>query len=115
MRKLWFAHLARALVVFPGGYGTLDELAEILTLQQTRKLDRSIAVLLYGSEYWNEIINFEALVRHGMISREDLELFKYADDPVTALGLLKAGLAAEPGGATPDFAHSRSSRHGRAE
>jgi uncharacterized protein (TIGR00730 family) len=111
MRKLWFAHLARALVVFPGGFGTLDELAEILTLQQTRKLDRSITVLLYGSQYWKEIINFDALVRHGMISREDLELFKYADDPVTALGLLKTGLAAEPEEATLAFAHSRSSRH----
>jgi len=115
MRKLWFAHLARALVVFPGGYGTLDELAEILTLQQTRKLDRSTTILLYGSKYWNEIINFEALVAHGMISREDLELFKYADDPVTALGLLKAGLAAEPEEDTLAFAHSRSSRHGGGE
>jgi uncharacterized protein (TIGR00730 family) len=115
MRKLWFAHLARALVVFPGGFGTLDELTEILTLQQTRKLDRSIPVLLYGSEYWNEIINFEALARHGMISREDLEIFKYADDPVTALDLLKAGLATGPEAATPAFAHSRSSRHGGAE
>ena len=69
MRKLWFAHLARALVVFPGGFGTLDEMMEILTLQQTQKLDRSIAVLLYGSQYWKEIINFDALVRHGTISR----------------------------------------------
>ena len=111
MRKLWFAHLARALVVFPGGFGTLDELAEVLTLQQTRKLDRSITVLLYGSQYWKEIINFDALVRHGMINREDLELFKYADDPATALGLLKTGLTAEPEEITVAFAHSRSSRH----
>ena len=67
MRKLWFAHLARALVVFPGGFGTLDELTEILTLMQTRKIERHIPVVLYGSSYWNEIINFDALVRHGMI------------------------------------------------
>ena len=67
MRKLWFAHLARALVVFPGGFGTLDELTEILTLMQTKKIDRHIPVVLYGSSYWNEIINFDALVRHGMI------------------------------------------------
>jgi uncharacterized protein (TIGR00730 family) len=107
MRKLWFAHLARALVVFPGGFGTLDELTEILTLQQTHKLERRIPVLLYGSPYWNEIINFEALVRHGVISREDLDLFQYADDPVTALGLLQAGLAAEAEEATPAFARSR--------
>src|SRR5208282_1458363 len=62
MRKLWFAHLARALVVFPGGFGTLDELMEILTLAQTRKLERSIPVILYGSGYWHEILNFPALV-----------------------------------------------------
>jgi uncharacterized protein (TIGR00730 family) len=110
MRKLWFAHLARALVVFPGGFGTLDELAEILTLQQTGKLDRRIPVLLYGSDYWNEIINFDALVRHGMISREDLTLFRYADDPATALGLLQAALATEGEETAPAFAHSLTSR-----
>jgi uncharacterized protein (TIGR00730 family) len=109
MRKLWFAHLARALVVFPGGFGTLDELAEILTLQQTGKLDRRIPVVLYGSRYWNEIINFDALVRHGMIDRGDLELFRYADDPATALGLLQAGLATEAEAVTPSFADSRTS------
>jgi uncharacterized protein (TIGR00730 family) len=110
MRKLWFAHLARALVVFPGGFGTLDELAEILTLAQTRKLERPIPVLLYGTQYWKEIVNFEALVRHGMIGAEDLDLFMFVDDPVTALDLLKphllAGLAAAPSEATPDFARS---------
>jgi len=71
-RKLWFAHLAKAIVIFPGGFGTLDELSEILTLAQTRKLDRDIFILLYGSSYWNEIINFDALVRHGMIAPQDL-------------------------------------------
>jgi uncharacterized protein (TIGR00730 family) len=111
MRKLWFAHLARALVVFPGGFGTLDELAEILTLQQTGKFDRRIPVLLYGSEYWKEVISFDALVRHGMISREDLSLFRYADDPATALGLLQDALATEGGETAPAFAHSRTSRH----
>jgi uncharacterized protein (TIGR00730 family) len=107
MRKLWFAHLARALVVFPGGFGTLDELTEILTLMQTRKVDRRIPVVLYGSSYWNEIINFDALVRHGMISREDLALFQFADEPATALGLLQAGIVAELEEATPAIAHSR--------
>jgi hypothetical protein len=110
MRKLWFAHLARALVVFPGGFGTLDELAELLTLQQTQKLERKIPVLLYGSAYWHEIINFDALVRHGMIAPEDLALFRYADDPATALGLLQAALAAEPDQGTPGFARSRTTR-----
>ncbi len=111
MRKLWFAHLARALVVFPGGFGTLDELAEVLTLSQTRKLDRPIPVLLYGRDYWNEIINFDALVRHGMIDRDDLELFQYADDPGTALLLLQGRLKPEPPETTPSFARSQTPRH----
>ena len=106
MRKLWFAHLARALVVFPGGFGTLDEMAEILTLQQTQKLDRTITVLLYGSQYWKEIINFDALVRHGMIRAEDLKLFSFTDDPASALGLLQKGLRAQPEETLPAFAHS---------
>ncbi len=107
MRKLWFAHLARALVVFPGGFGTLDELTEILTLMQTRKIDRPIPIVLYGSSYWNEIINFDALVRHGMIDAEDLKLFQFADDPATALALLQAGIAAELEETTPAIARSR--------
>ncbi|HVN41976.1 MAG TPA: TIGR00730 family Rossman fold protein [Steroidobacteraceae bacterium] len=110
MRKLWFAYLARALVVFPGGFGTLDELAEILTLMQTRKIERRIPVVLYGSSYWKEIVNFDALVRHGMIDREDLELFRFADDPASALDLLKAGIAAELGEAMPAIAHSRTQK-----
>ena len=72
MRKLWFAHLARAVIALPGGFGTLDELFEILTLCQTRKLARPIVTLLYGPTYWEEIVNFPALVRHGMIAQEDL-------------------------------------------
>ncbi|MEP7061613.1 MAG: TIGR00730 family Rossman fold protein [Betaproteobacteria bacterium] len=107
MRKLWFAYMARALVVFPGGFGTLDEMTEILTLMQTRKLDRNIPVVLYGSEYWHEIINFDALVRHGMIAREDLELFRFADDPATALAILQKGIAAGLEEPTPAMAHSR--------
>ncbi|HEY0714538.1 MAG TPA: TIGR00730 family Rossman fold protein [Polyangia bacterium] len=109
MRKLWFAHLARALVVFPGGFGTLDELSEILTLQQTGKLERKIPILLYGSGYWKEILNFEALAKYGMISPEDLALFQFVDDPQTALALLVAALApaaAEPA-AKPAFASSK--------
>jgi uncharacterized protein (TIGR00730 family) len=107
MRKLWFAHLARALVVFPGGFGTLDEMSELLTLAQTRKLERPIKIVLYGSSYWNEIINFKALVRHGMIDSEDLDLFEYADEPAAALRILQAGLSIEFDSATPDFARSR--------
>jgi uncharacterized protein (TIGR00730 family) len=90
MRKLWFAHLAHALIAFPGGFGTLDELFEILTLAQTRKLDRSIPVLLYGRAYWEEIINFDALVRHGTIAAADLQLFEYVDEPRAAFERLKS-------------------------
>ena len=117
MRKLWFAHTACALVAFPGGFGTLDEMFEILTLQQTAKLDRKIVMLLYGSDYWREIIDFDALVRHGTVSPEDLKLFTFVDDPATALRALQAGLApsapatlsGEPAPTgTPGFAASRS-------
>jgi uncharacterized protein (TIGR00730 family) len=88
MRKLWFAYLAKALVVFPGGFGTMDEMMEVLTLSQTHKLAKKIGIVLYGSHYWSEVINFPALVKHGTISASDLELFRYADDPQTAFGLL---------------------------
>jgi uncharacterized protein (TIGR00730 family) len=107
MRKLWFAHLARALIAFPGGFGTLDELTEILTLVQTHKLSRDIPVILYGESYWREIVNFEALSRHGMIDAADLELFQFADEPAVALGIIKERLVAPPTGLSPAFAHSR--------
>jgi uncharacterized protein (TIGR00730 family) len=92
MRKLWFAYLAKALIVFPGGFGTLDEMMEVLTLTQTQKLAKKIAIVLYGSSYWKEVVNFDALVRHGTISADDLGLFQYADDPTAAFELLKAHL-----------------------
>src|SRR3984885_737407 len=92
MRKFWFAYLAKALVVFPGGFGTLDELFELLTLVQTQKLAKKIAIVIYGSSYWGEVINFDALVRHGTISADDLKLFRFADDVETAFQLLKEHL-----------------------
>jgi uncharacterized protein (TIGR00730 family) len=111
MRKLWFAHLARALVVFPGGFGTLDEMMEILTLMQTRKIARTIPVILYGSAYWNDIVDFEALVRHGMIEASDLRLFQWADDPAQAVELMQKGIATEcVAEKTPAIAHSRTPR-----
>jgi len=106
MRKLWFAHLARAFVAFPGGFGTLDELFEMLTLAQTHKLDRRILILLYGTEYWREIVDFEALVRQGMIAREDLGLFRLVDSPAEAFAVLREGLGTALAGATPDIAKS---------
>jgi uncharacterized protein (TIGR00730 family) len=107
MRKLWFAHLARALVVFPGGFGTLDELMEVLTLMQTEKIDRRIPVLLYGTAYWKEVIDFDALVRHGMIDPEDMALFRFADDPAAALALLQSSIERKTEEETPAIAHSR--------
>jgi uncharacterized protein (TIGR00730 family) len=92
MRKFWFAYLSKALVVFPGGFGTMDELMELLTLSQTQKLAKKMTIVLYGSAYWKEIVNWQALVKYGMISPEDLDLFHYADDPQTAFELLKVGL-----------------------
>jgi len=92
MRKFWFAYLAKALVVFPGGFGTLDELSEILTLAQTEKLESKILIVLYGSGFWNEIINFEALVKYGMIADSDMNLFRFADTPQEALDILREGL-----------------------
>ena len=94
MRKFWFAYLSKALVVFPGGYGTMDELMELLTLSQTQKLAKKITIVLYGSAYWKEIINFDALVKYQMISPEDLNLFQYADDPQSAFEILKTALLA---------------------
>jgi len=92
MRKFWFAYLAKALVVFPGGFGTLDELMEMLTLVQTRKLQKKMVIVLYGTAFWKEIVNFDALVKYGTIAPEDLKLFEYADDPKSALEILKEGL-----------------------
>ena len=89
MRKFWFAYLAKALVIFPGGFGTMDELFELLTLAQTRKLESKIVIVLYGSKFWHEVLNFEALVRHGTIDTGDLRLFQYADSPESALGILQ--------------------------
>ncbi|MCW5576471.1 MAG: TIGR00730 family Rossman fold protein, partial [Burkholderiales bacterium] len=79
MRKFWFAYLAKALVVFPGGYGTLDELFEMLTLVQTKRMRKPMPIVLFGNDYWNEVINFDALVRHGTIDAKDLELMYRTD------------------------------------
>jgi uncharacterized protein (TIGR00730 family) len=92
MRKLWFAYLAKALVVFPGGFGTLDEMFEILTLAQTQKLAKKITVVVYGSDYWKKVYNLDALVDTGAISPKDIELFQYADTPEQAFEILRNGL-----------------------
>jgi uncharacterized protein (TIGR00730 family) len=89
MRKYWFAYLAKALVVFPGGFGTFDELFEILTLAQTQKLAKKIPVIIYGREYWNRLINFQALSDTGVISPQDLELIQIVDSPEEGFEYLK--------------------------
>jgi uncharacterized protein (TIGR00730 family) len=94
MRKFWFAYLAKALVVFPGGFGTLDEMFEILTLAQTQKLAKKMTVVVYGSSYWNEVVNLNALVDKGTISPRDRDLFQFADTPDQAFRILKDGLTA---------------------
>jgi uncharacterized protein (TIGR00730 family) len=92
MRKFWFAYLAKALVIFPGGFGTIDELFEILTLAQTDKLAKKILVVIYGSEYWHRIMNFQAFVDAGTVAPEDLDLFKFVDSPEDAFAFLRDGL-----------------------
>ncbi len=102
MRKFWFAYLAKAFVVMPGGFGTLDEIMEVLTLIQTRKMTKKVPIVLYGKDFWNTVVDFEALVRFGTVSRSDLDLFTITDSPDEAFdhittGLLKYGLD-RPGG-----------------
>jgi len=84
MRKLWFAYLAKGLIVFPGGFGTFDELFEILTLAQTEKLAKRMVVIMYGRDYWTKVVNFEAMADMGVISPEDLNLFQIVDSPEEA-------------------------------
>jgi hypothetical protein len=112
MRKLWFAYLAKALIVFPGGFGTFDELFEILTLAQTQKLAKQMTVLMYGSEYWKKVINFEALVDSAVIAPGDLNLFRMVDTPEEGFEILKENLTrdhlgARPKEATPEIAKTR--------
>ena len=92
MRKFWFAYLAKALVIFPGGFGTLDEMFEILTLMQTEKLEKQIQVILYGTDYWDPIVNLQPMEEWGAINPGDIELIQRANTPAEAFSLLKAHL-----------------------
>ena len=92
MRKFWFAYLAKALVVFPGGFGTLDEMFELLTLSQTHKLAKQMTIIIYGSEYWKGVIDLDLLAEKGTIALKDKDLFRFADTPEAAFALLREGL-----------------------
>ena len=114
MRKFWFAYLAKALVIFPGGFGTCDELFEILTLVQTDKLSKKIEVVLYGRDFWNQVFNLKPMEEWGAIAEQDLDLLSYADTPSDAFNLLRDHLVAhhlEPGtaqeAAAPGIAKTR--------
>ncbi len=93
MRKFWFAYLAKAVIVFPGGFGTLDELFELLTLLQTRKIRKHLPVVLFGKKYWNDVINFDALVKYGVINADDLQLFFPTDSVDEAYDYLVSHLS----------------------
>src|SRR4051812_3929975 len=101
MRKFWFAYLAKAVIVMPGGYGTLDELFELLTLVQTHKMRKPMPIVLFGTEYWDKIVNFDELARHGMIAKKDTELIFRTDSVAEAYDWLILQLAekalAQPG------------------
>jgi uncharacterized protein (TIGR00730 family) len=89
IRKFWFVYLAKAVCIFPGGWGTFDEMFELLTLKQTRKIQKPLTTVVYGSEYWNEVIDFQALIRRGTIAADDLKLFKFCDDVDTAFTYIR--------------------------
>ena len=115
MRKYWFAYLSKALVIFPGGFGTLDELFEILTLAQTEKLAKKILVVIYGKQYWDRALNIDALIEAGTVAPADKELYCMADSPEEAFEILRSGLTryhlqephppSEP--TTPEIAETR--------
>ncbi|MEX2116331.1 MAG: LOG family protein [Bacteroidota bacterium] len=84
MRKFWFAYLGKAFIMFPGGFGTLDEMMEVLTLLQTIKIKKKVTLVLYGSDYWKNVVNFDMMVRYGVINKADMDLFVYKDTPIDA-------------------------------
>lgn len=88
MRKFWFTYLAKAVIIFPGGFGTLDELFELLTLAQTRKIHKHLPIILFGEAYWSEVINFDTLVKYGNINPQDLSLIHRIDSVDEAYSFL---------------------------
>jgi hypothetical protein len=93
IRKFWFVYLAKAMVIFPGGFGTIDEMMEVLTLLQSKKIQKNLTVVLYGTDYWMKMINFREMIRLGVISEEDMNIFKFCDSPVETFEYLKEEIA----------------------
>ena len=89
MRKFWFMYLAKAMVIFPGGFGTMDEMMEVLTLLQSGKIQKNLTVVLYGTDYWTKIINFQEMIRLGVIAKDDMKIFKFCDSPEETYEYLK--------------------------
>jgi uncharacterized protein (TIGR00730 family) len=92
MRKLWFAQIAKALIVFPGGFGTMDELWEMMTLSQTGKMPKHTLILIYGRKYWNDILNLKAMVRWGTINQDEFDQLQFADNVDEAFEVIRSGL-----------------------
>ena len=92
MRKFWFLYPAKGLLMFPGGFGTLDELLEVLTLVQTKKITKPMPIILYGRKYWESIMNFNEMLRLGVIEKADMKLFDFADNPEEAFSMMKEQL-----------------------
>lgn len=93
MRKFWFIYLAKALVIFPGGFGTMDELFEVLTLVQTKKVQKKMPLVIYGEEHWRRVVNFDAMVENLVIGEDDLNLIHFSNTPQDALKFLKQKLS----------------------
>jgi uncharacterized protein (TIGR00730 family) len=92
MRKLWFAQVAKALIVFPGGFGTMDELWEMMTLSQTGKMAKNTLILIYGRKYWNDVLNLKAMVRWGTINQNEFDQLQFADTVDEAFEVIRTGL-----------------------
>ncbi|MBD3223510.1 MAG: TIGR00730 family Rossman fold protein [Caldithrix sp.] len=95
MRKYWFVYMAKALVIFPGGFGTLDELMEVLTLLQTKKINRKLPIIVFGQDYWQEVIDINAMVKWGTIAKEDLQLMRFVNSPQEAFAYLQENLSVD--------------------
>lgn len=101
VRKFWFVYMAKAIVMFPGGFGTMDEMMEVLTLVQTERITKKMVIVLYGREFWSKVLNFEYLAYTGMISPEDMDLFKVVDSVEDAFAAITQGLVANNGVRVP--------------